>query len=48
MEILCSQIDTLPRLAIAMGTDPKLGLTDFIQAWRRKIRNFEPVPARVR
>ena len=45
MEILCSQIDTLPRLAIAMGTDPKLGLTDFIQAWRRKIRNFEPVPA---
>ncbi len=45
MEILCSQIDTLPRLAIAMGTDPNLGLTDFIQAWRRKIRNFEPVPA---
>ena len=44
-EVLCSQIDTLPRLAIAMGTDPKLGLTDFIQAWRRKIRNFEPVPA---
>ena len=44
-EVLCSQIDTLPRLAIAMGTDPQLGLTDFIQAWRRKIRNFEPVPA---
>ena len=45
MEILCSQIDTLPRLAIAMGTDPNLPLTDFIQAWRRKIRNFAPVPA---
>ncbi|HYA28228.1 MAG TPA: hypothetical protein VEI95_05375, partial [Acidobacteriota bacterium] len=41
MQILCSQIDTLPRLAIAMGTDPRLGLTDFIQAWRRNIRNFE-------
>src|SRR6476646_6980857 len=45
MEILCSQIDTLPRLALGMSTDPKLGHTDFIQAWRRKIRRFEPVPA---
>jgi len=45
MQILCGQIETLLRLAIAMGTDSKLGLTDFIQAWRHKIRNFEPVPA---
>jgi len=43
MRILCSQIDTIERLALAMGTDPKLGLTDFIQSWRRKIRNFQPV-----
>src|SRR4029453_1714208 len=43
MQILCSQIDGIERLALAMGNDPKLGVTDFIQAWRRKIRNFEPV-----
>jgi 4-hydroxy-3-polyprenylbenzoate decarboxylase len=43
MQILCSQIDGIQRLALAMGNDPKLGVTDFIQAWRRKIRNFEPV-----
>ena len=43
MQILCSQIDTIERLALAMGTDPKLGVTDFIQAWRRKIRHFQPV-----
>jgi UbiD family decarboxylase len=43
MQILCSQIDTIERLALAMGTDPKLGITDFIQAWRRKIRNFQPL-----
>ena len=45
MRILCSQIDTIARLALAMGTDPKLGVTDFIQAWRGKIRSFQPVPA---
>ncbi|MGH7824430.1 MAG: hypothetical protein ACREQ7_04555 [Candidatus Binatia bacterium] len=27
MQILCSQIDTIERLALAMGTDPKLGVT---------------------
>ena len=43
MRILCSQIDGIERLALAMGTDPKLGVTDFIQAWRRKVRNFQPV-----
>jgi len=43
MRILCSEIDTIERLALAMGTDPTLGITDFIQAWRRKIRNFQPV-----
>jgi 4-hydroxy-3-polyprenylbenzoate decarboxylase len=43
MQILCSQIDTIERLALAMGTDPKLGVTEFIQAWRNKIRNFAPV-----
>jgi UbiD family decarboxylase len=43
MQILCSQIDTIERLALAMGTDPNLGVTDFIQAWRRKIRNFQPL-----
>jgi UbiD family decarboxylase len=43
MQILCSQIDGIERLALAMGNDPKLGVTDFIQAWRRKVRNFVPV-----
>ena len=43
MQILCSQIDGIERLALAMGNDPKLGVTDFIQAWRRKVRNFEPM-----
>jgi len=43
IQILCSQIDGIQRLALAMGTDPKLGTTDFIQAWRQKIRNFQPV-----
>jgi UbiD family decarboxylase len=43
MQILCSQIDTIERLALAMGTDPKLGVTDFIQAWRRKVRNLQPI-----
>src|SRR5438132_911091 len=43
MQILCSQIDGIERLALAMGNDSKLGVTDFIQAWRRKGRTFEPV-----
>jgi len=43
MRILCSQIDGIERLALAMGTDPKVGITDFIQAWRRKVRSFAPV-----
>ncbi|HMA82111.1 MAG TPA: UbiD family decarboxylase domain-containing protein, partial [Candidatus Binatia bacterium] len=43
MRILCSQIDSIERLALAMGTDPKVGITDFIQSWRRKVRNFQPV-----
>ena len=43
MQILCSQIDGIKRLALAMGNDPKLDIAEFIQAWRRKIRNFEPV-----
>ena len=41
--VLCSQIDGIERLALAMGTDPRLGVTEFIQAWRQKIRNFQPV-----
>lgn len=43
MQILCSQIDTIERLALAMGTNPDVGVTDFIQAWRGKIRNFQPI-----
>ena len=43
MRILCSQIDGIKRLALAMGNDPNLGTTEFIQAWRRKVRNFQPV-----
>ena len=43
MQILCSQIDGIERLALAMGTQPQVGITDFIQSWRRKLRNFEPV-----
>jgi 4-hydroxy-3-polyprenylbenzoate decarboxylase len=43
MNILCSQIDTIERLALAMGNDPKLGIGDFIQAWRCKVRKFQPV-----
>ena len=43
MRILCSQIDGIERLALAMGTDPKVGVTDFIQAWRAKVRNFQPL-----
>jgi 3-polyprenyl-4-hydroxybenzoate decarboxylase len=41
--VLCSQIDGIERLALAMDTDPTLGITEFIQAWRQKIRNFQPV-----
>ncbi|MGE5818506.1 MAG: UbiD family decarboxylase [Deltaproteobacteria bacterium] len=43
MTILCSQIDGIKRLALAMGNNPELGITDFIQAWRQKVRNFQPV-----
>jgi len=43
MSILCSQIDGIQRLALAMGNDPHVGITELIQAWRRKVRNFEPV-----
>jgi hypothetical protein len=42
MDILRNQVDTLPRLAIAISTDPNLGLTEFIQAW---CENFPPVNA---
>ena len=30
MQILCSQIDGIERLALAMGTDPKVGITEFM------------------
>lgn len=40
--ILCSQLDTIERLALAMGTEPKVGIRDFIQAWRKKIRELKP------
>src|SRR6266545_7283444 len=43
MRILCSQIDGIERLALAMGNDPKVGITEFIQAWRRKVRNLHPL-----
>src|ERR687886_2613097 len=43
VSVLCSQIDGIKRLALAMGTDPRLGITEFIQAWRRKVRNFQAV-----
>ncbi len=43
MSVLCSQIDGIKRLALAMGTDPNTSITEFIQAWRHKVRNFEPV-----
>jgi len=43
MSVLCSQIDGIKRLALAMGTDPNTSITEFIQAWRQKIRNFQPV-----
>lgn len=42
MRILCSQLDTIERLALAMGTEPKVGIRDFIQAWRKKIRVLKP------
>ena len=48
MRVLCSQIDGIERLALAMGTDPKVGITEFIQAWRRKVRNFQPLEPSVR
>src|ERR1051325_11600853 len=41
--VLCSQIDGIERLAQAMGIDPNLYCREFIQAWRQKIRNFQPV-----
>ncbi len=41
--ILCSQIDVLERLALAMGAEPRVGLRDFIQNWRRRIRGLKPV-----
>jgi hypothetical protein len=47
MAILCSQIDGIKRLVLAMGNGPELGITEFIQAWRRKVRNFEPVELQV-
>jgi len=31
MQILCSQIDGIERLALAMGNDPKPGVTEFKQ-----------------
>jgi len=41
--ILCSQIDTLERLALTMGVEPCVGLRDFIQNWRRRVRGLKPV-----
>ena len=46
MTILCSQIDGIKRLALPMGNDSELGITDFSQAWRQKVRNFQPVEPR--
>lgn len=41
--VLCSQIDTLERLALAMGAEPRVGLRDFIQNWRRRVRGIRPL-----
>ncbi|MBI2986647.1 MAG: UbiD family decarboxylase [Deltaproteobacteria bacterium] len=43
MRILCSQLDTIERLALAMGAEPRAGLRDFIQNWRMKVRGLRPV-----
>src|SRR4030065_2114706 len=36
-------MEPIERLARAMGTDPHVGVTYFIQEWRRKVRNFQPL-----
>ena len=41
--ILCAQLDTVERLALAMGIEPKLGVREFIEDWRRKVKRIEPI-----
>lgn len=43
MRILCAQLDTIERLALAMGTQPQIGIRDFIEGWRRKLRGLDPI-----
>lgn len=42
MRVLCSQLDTIERLALAMGTQPQVGVREFIESWRRKLRALKP------
>ena len=43
VHILCAQLDTIERLALTMGVAPEIGVRDFIQAWRRKIKGITPI-----
>jgi 4-hydroxy-3-polyprenylbenzoate decarboxylase len=41
--ILCAQLDSVERLALAMGVTPEIGVRDFIDHWRKKIRTLQPL-----
>ena len=42
MRVLCSQLDTIERLALAMGTQPQVGVREFIESWRKKLKALKP------
>jgi len=43
MSILCTQLDSVERLALTMGVTPEIGVRDFIQLWRRRLKQLQPV-----
>ncbi|HEV8343819.1 MAG TPA: UbiD family decarboxylase domain-containing protein, partial [Candidatus Binatia bacterium] len=43
MSILCTQLDSVERLALTMGVRPEIGVRDFIQLWRRRLKQLQPV-----
>jgi UbiD family decarboxylase len=39
-------LSSLQRLALTMGMDPKIGEFDFVQQWRKQVKNLQPIEPR--
>ena len=45
MSVLCAQLDSVERLALTMGIKPEIGVRDFIDLWRKRLKQIKPVEA---